>query len=334
MKTFRIAVVGCGGVSRMHFEGYASHPDRVCIVGACDTDKQRAERARDEYGFEHAFGSVREMLDGADWEVGVLCTPTPVREQLVGTLAEEGKHIFVEKPMADSLAEGRRIVEACERVGVRLAVNQNFRLHYGFDIARSLIASGRIGKVHSIILQSLFFRQDEGWRTGCERHALSVMGVHWLDGFRWMLGSDPASIFCRTSSSDAIDCAGETDASVQIAFSNGTTVSCVQSFSSAVGRDEAIVVGEKGTLVLNGTVELYDKDHRSEPTERWENPYAGKGKPESAFAALEELLDAIEKGREPSNSGRDNLKTVALLDAAYRSASEGRVIEFEGGLPK
>ena len=334
MRTFRIAVIGCGGVSQMHFEGYAPHSDRVRIVAACDTDERRAERAREEYGFEHAFGSVRDMIDAADWEVGVLCTPTPVREQLIGTLAGGGKHIFVEKPMADSLAEGRRIAEACEGAGVKLAVNQNFRWHYGFDIARSLIADGRIGKVHSIILQSLYFRQDAGWRMGCERHALSVMGVHWLDGFRWMLGSEPVSVCCRMSSSGAIDCAGETDASVQIAFSNGTTVSCVQSFSSAVGRDEAIVIGEKGALILAGAVELYDRDHRSEPVERWENPYSGTGKPASAYKALEELLDAIEGGREPTNGGRDNLKTVALLDGAYRSAREGRSIEFEGGLPK
>jgi len=334
MRTFNIGVVGCGGVSRMHFDGYAGHPERLRIAAACDPDGERSEGAKAKYGLDQAFTSLEAMIERADWQVGVVCTPTPVREEVVRVLAGAGKHVFVEKPMADSLAEAERMVQACEQAGVALAVNQNFRYHYGFDIAREIIAEGRLGEVLSVTHTHLSFRQDKGWRTGCERHALSVMGVHWFDGFRWMLSAEAMSLACRMHSSPAVECAGDTDAAVQIAFEGGPVVSFVQSFSSTVRRSETVVVGERGGLVLKDRgVALYDREHRDEPLQTWQNPYAGKGKPDSAYRALEELLGAVERDAEPSNSGKDNLKTIALLDSAYRSAQSGAPVALTGGLP-
>jgi len=333
MRTFNIAVVGCGGVSRMHFPGYLAHPERVRVVAACDVIEERAQKAKAQYGLEWAGPSVEAMIDAGGWDVAAVCTPTPVREQVVAALAAAGKHVYCEKPMADNFAEAERMAAACDAAGVGLAVDQNLRYHYAFDIARSVIAEGRLGRVLTVAHQELMTRQDTGWRIECPRHALAVMGVHWLDGFRWMLGSEAKSIACHTHSSPAIDCAGETDAVAQIEFEDGAAVSYVESFSSPVGRAETAVVGERGVLVFGfDTAALYDRDHRREPLERWANPFAGPGKPESAFKGLDHLLAALEDGAEPPNSGHDNLKTVALLEGAYRSAKENRPVSFHNGL--
>lgn len=324
-----IALVGCGGVAQMHLEGYAAHPERVRVVAACDVDADRAEAAARRWSIPALFPSLQAMIEGAEWEVAVVCTPTPVREAVVQALAAAGKHLFVEKPLADSHEEAQRMVAACRSAGVRLAVDQNFRYHYPFDQARTLIAAGRLGAVHGIMHQDLFFRQDSGWRTDCPRHALSVMGIHWLDGFRWLLGSEARSLLCRTHASTAIECAGETDAHVQIAFRNGVTVTYVQSFSSPAPRTETRVLGDEGLLVLDyHGAALYQRETGREPVERWPNPFAGSNKPESVFVGLNHLLTALETGEEPPNSGRDNLRTVALLEAAYRAASDQRVVDL------
>src|SRR5262249_25757461 len=157
-----------------------------------------------------------------------------VREAVVREAAAAGKHLFVEKPLADSYEEAQRMVVACEGAGVRLAVDQNFRYHYPFHQARAVIDAGRLGRVLGITHQDLFLRQDSGWRTGCPRHALAVMGIHWLDGLRWMLRSEARSLLCRTPRSAAIECAGETDALLQIDFENGVSAAYVQSFSSPI----------------------------------------------------------------------------------------------------
>jgi D-apiose dehydrogenase len=334
MKQFKIAVVGCGGVSQMHFDGYANHPDRLYLSAACDLDPARVEQAQQKYAVAQAFSSLQEMIEGAEWEVGVVCTPTPVRLQVIKTLAAAGKHIFVEKPFADSYSEAEEMVRICEDAGVMLAVDQNFRYHFPYVHARQLVEEGRIGKLVSIMHQDLMFRQDRGWRTQTARHAMSVMGVHWFDGFRWIVQDEPQSIFSITRSSPAIDCAGETEAFTQLVFRNGVAVSYMESFSTPRRRAETIVVGEKGTLVLTYEgIALHDKEHRDTPKETWENPYRGAAKPESAFACLDLLLAALEEGTEPANSGRDNLKTIALLDAAYRSAEQKREISFLEEVP-
>ena len=177
----------------------------------------------------------------------MVCTPSEVREPAVAALAGAGKHILVEKPLADTYANAARLVELCERSGVLLAVDQNFRDHYAFGIAARLIADGEVGSVLGIVQRDLMFRQDRGWRLEQPRHALSVMGVHWFDGFRQLVSWDATLVTARTYSSPAIDCAGETDAFVQIDF-GPVPVSYTQSFSSRFAATDTVVIGERATL--------------------------------------------------------------------------------------
>ena len=335
MKTFKIAVVGCGGVSDMHFKAYKAHAERVDIVAVCDLDQQRLQHAQAKHGFAAAFPSLQEMIEQADWEVAVVCTPTSVRESVVESLAAAGKHVFVEKPMADSYAEAQRMVAACAQAGVQLAVDQNFRYHYPFNVAKQVTASGDLGQPLSVLHQDLHFRQDSGWRTQCQRHALSVMGVHWFDGFRWMLDCEAKSLVCHTHSSAAIECVGETEAGVHIVFDNEVMISYTQSFSSSVARTETLIIGEAGTLILDYSKSvLFNHGNRQTPAAQWANPYSGERKPESVFECLNQMLTALEQGQEPANSGRDNLNSIALLDAAYTSAAEQRAISFSAGVPQ
>lgn len=330
---FRVALIGCGGVSTMHLDAYAKRPDRVRVVAACDPDPDRLGHVQARYDIPDGFPSLDAMIETSAWDVAIVCTPSSVREPVVSALAAAGKHVFVEKPLCSSLAEAKRMVATCKTAGVQLAVDQNFRYHYPFHRAKELLADGLLGQVTLIIHQDLFFRQDGGWRTDQERHALAVMGVHWLDGLRWMLDSEASTVFGQMRSASTIQCAGETDANIQIGFVNGVTATYAQSFSSAVSRTETLVVGETGVLKMdyNG-VGLYDRSDGAQPVQRWENPYSGTNKPESTFEQLEELLQAISNGHEAPNSGRDNLKTITLLESCYQSASEGRVVHLKNGL--
>ena len=334
MTVAKIAVIGCGGVSAMHFDAYRRHPERIQVVAACDPRLEAAQRAQVQHGLAHAFDSVEDMIAGADWDVGIVCTPTSVRESVVRALAAAGKHVFMEKPLADTLPEAERLVAASADAGVQLAVDQNFRTHYPFDRARQVVAAGRLGRVLSIMHQDLMWRQDGGWRAELPRYAMSVMGIHWLDGFRLVLGQEATSVTCRTHSSPQIQCAGETDATALIEFEGGAVATYIESFSSPVSCCETLILGERGALKLDYSgVTLWDAGAGREPSERWDNPQAGGEKPESVFTALNQLLTAIEQNDEPANSGRDNLKTVALLDAAYRSAETGRTVMMERGRP-
>jgi predicted dehydrogenase len=240
----------------------------------------------------------------------------------VQELARAGKHVFVEKPLADNLDDATSMVEECEKAGVCLAVHQNFRYHYPFYIARSLIAEGAIGQVTTVLHRDLMFRQDQGWRTSARRHSLAVMGIHWLDGFRWMLDDEPMDLVCALHSSPLIETNGDTEAAIHATFTRGTSVSYVESFSYPSPEVETIVIGEEGSLRMNyENVWQWGLSAKSGPREEHAvNPY-GLDKPEATLRAISEMLQSIAGNTVPSNSGRDNLGTVAFLEAAYQSAN-------------
>lgn len=324
----RIAIIGCGGVSEMHFRGYLAHPDRVEIVAAVDPSPERRRWVTETFGVASTFATIADALAGADFDVAVVSTPSHVRLEAVEELAAAGTHLFVEKPLADGVAEAVRIVSAAEDAGVLLAVDQNFRYHYAFGQAAQAIRDGRIGRVIGVDQRELMWREVSGWRAEQTHHALSVMGVHWFDGFRLILGREADWLVATTHRSPAMDAAGETDASIHVRFGD-VGVNYTQSFSSRVERVETIVIGETGTL-------LFDYEHleihTADGVQTVANPWSGDGKPESAFLGLDDLLYAVDTGGQPSNSGADNLRTLSLLEGAYVAAASGELVRFQDGV--
>ncbi|WP_078544668.1 Gfo/Idh/MocA family protein [Litchfieldia alkalitelluris] len=328
VKKYKVGLIGAGGVTELHLEGYKDQTDRVEVVAICDSNSEILKERADKYGIPQRFTSLEDFIQFSNVDVAIVCTPTSIRKDIVFPLIEAGLPVFVEKPFSDSLEEATEIVNKANQHKIPISVNQNFRRHYPFELVRRIVEEGVIGSVNQIIFNEIFFRQDQGWRLNCERHAMSVMGIHWFDGFRLILDSAPKSIACLTRSASVINCVGETEATVQIAFENDSIVTYVQSFSSTYGKNEMIVIGEKGTLICNHTsVKLYQKGER-EPVQTWENKVSRE---EATFEGLNQLLTSLETGIEAKNSAIDNLKTVSLLDAAYLAANENRIVTFKQG---
>jgi D-apiose dehydrogenase len=325
MRRFKIAIVGCGGVSQLHATAYTRHPERVEVVAAVDPELDRAEQLAASMTGCTPFASIEAAERGAVWDIGVVCSPTPVRVAVVDELAQAGKHVFVEKPLADNLADATKMVDACGSAAVLIAVHQNFRYFYPFDMARGVISAGRIGGVTTVVHRELMFRHDEGWRTTTRRHALAVMGIHWLDGFRWMLGDEPVNVLCKLHSAPAVDAHGETEVIMQASFAKGATVSYVESFSFPGYELDTTVIGERGSLRLDSE-ELSEWALAAASAPAVTRHPVGVDKPEATFLAFDQLLQAIESGSTPSNGGRDNLSTVAFLEAAYKSAETGEPV--------
>lgn len=329
MKTYKVGLIGAGGVTELHLEGYKNHRERVEIAAICDPNTDVLQKKADQYGIPLRFTEVSDFIQNSGVDVAIVCTPTSIRKKVIFPLLEAGFPLFVEKPFSDTLSDAIEITEKALQLGVPISVNQNFRRHFTFEAVKEIVAQDTIGQVTAIIFNNLFFRQDAGWRLQCERHALSVMGIHWFDGFRQILGSEAVSVTSLMRSSSVIECAGETDATVQVAFENGAIATYTQSFSSTYPRTEMIVIGEKGSLLCGYTsVELY-RNGDSSPVQSWNNQISREV---ATFEGLNQLLGSIETGIEAPNSAQDNMKTVAMLDAAYRSASERRTVELRQGV--
>lgn len=329
MKKFKVGLVGAGGVTELHLVGYKDRPDRIEVAAICDSNAEILHMRAEKYGIPKRYTSLNDFIQDSGVDVAIVCTPTSIRKQIVFPLIEAGFPLLVEKPFADTLDDAVEITEKAQKHHVPVCVNQNFRRHFTFDIVKQIIADGTVGNVTAIQFNNLFFRQDAGWRLQCERHALSVMGIHWFDGFRQILGSEAKAVHALMSSSPAVECAGETDATVQVEFENGTFATYTQSFSSYVRRTEMIVIGETGTLLCErDSVKLFRKGD-SAPSQTWENSI---NREIATCENLNHLLTYLEDGVPAPNSAEDNLKTVAILDAAYVSAQEKRIVRLNQGV--
>lgn len=330
MKKYKVGIVGAGGVTELHFVGYRDHSDRVEVTAICDPNAEALYAKAEKYGVPNRYTDLGDFIRDSGIDVAVVCTPSPIRKQVLFPLIEAGLPVFVEKPFTDTLAEAAEIAEKAKQHGVPVSVNQNFRSHFPFELVRRIVSDGIIGNVTSVLFTNLFFRQDSGWRLDCERHALAVMGIHWFDGFRRILGSEAKSVVCQNRSSAAIDCAGETDATVQVVFENNAVATYIQSFSSAIGRAEMIVIGDAGTLVAgHDKVELYRPGDNA-PEQTWKNNISREI---ATYEGLNQLLVSLETGVEAENSAQDNLKTITILDSAYVSAKEQRIVRLKQGVP-
>ncbi|WP_138754586.1 Gfo/Idh/MocA family protein [Paenibacillus sinopodophylli] len=336
MRKFKVGFVGAGAVTRLHLRGYANHQNRVEIVAMCDPSEAAVNERADEFGIAGRYTDVNEMIRSAGIEVAVVCTPSTIRQSVITPLLQAGIPVFVEKPFADTLAEAEAIAKEAASLSVPVSVNQNFRRHHKFEFIRGLIEEGVIGKLEGIHFASMFYRQDAGWRIHTERHAMSVMAIHWFDGIRRIANAEAESIYCTTYSSAAIECLGETDATVQITFANGVKAHFTQSFSSPLGKDDLVVLGSEGVIsTTNNEIKLYRKDPSGlpnwnpTPVQTWNEALPIE---EAIFDGLDQLLNWIETGIEAANSASDNLHTVSLLDGAYLSAKDNKVITFNKGL--
>jgi predicted dehydrogenase len=251
-----------------------------------------------------------------------------VRPELIRRALAAGKHVLAQKPLAPDVASARDVVEEAERRGLRLAVNQNGRWAPAWRIATLLLERGAIGDVVAV---THLYDHDFDWIVGdwpdeVEHFVLYDFSVHWLDITRcWLAGKRISAVRAleyRTS--------GQPPASKQplgawivLECEDGTsaTIRSVGSARTARPGNPFWIHGTEGTIrgsVRKGSdfLEL----ERDGALTRF--PLEGEWMPDGFAGTLGELVTAIAEDREPFNSGRHNLLSLALTLAACRSAEQ------------
>jgi D-apiose dehydrogenase len=301
---YRIGILGCGRISHQHFKACQLLAPRVEITAACDMDRGLLDKACDEFNVPLRYQSVDELAANRDIDVVIVITPPHVRLSVARPLLESGKHLLIEKPFTETMEEAHTIVDLAARHNRQIAVNQNYRW---FDPA-------------------LYMRDEvSGWRKDTTRLALAVMGVHWLDRFRWLLNDEPAAVSCITAARSTLASQGENETTTIIEFQQGAMATLIHSWSSQSRgmTNFQQIDGPKGSLVLHEDNSVTLRTGEGDETRSFERNFT------ASFAeSLSRLLDAVEKGEEAPHSGRDNLMTMALLEACYRSAAEKRRVEI------
>ncbi len=203
MKKLGIGMIGYGGIGRVHVMAYRNIPfhyglpaDTINIVGVATTRPETAEKAAREIGCEVWTADYHELLARDDIDLIDCCVPNHAHEDIILAAAEAGKHIYCEKPLSMTVAEGQRMVEAVEKAGIKTQMTFNFRFFPAITRACQLVEEGFLGRVFSFrgrYYRSSYISYDKplSWRLRKDISgggALFDLGSHVLDLIYYLLG--------------------------------------------------------------------------------------------------------------------------------------------------
>ena len=247
---YRVGIVGAGSISRLHLDGIARHPDRAQVVALCDPDEETAKTRAADYDISSTYTDLGPMIAEAGLDVAIVCTPTHVRRAVIGPLLDAGIPVFCEKPFAETFAEAAEIAWKAQETGVPVAVNQNFRRHFAFHVARGLLDQGHLGRPLHLVQVANRLRRDRGWRLERRRYVMAVMSIHWFDGYRYLLGKEPERVYCQGVNSPATDGGEDTAVSVTLLSKRDRRLAVGELFQLCQAR--GLLPGLRGRRVSDG----------------------------------------------------------------------------------
>jgi len=343
-KDTRIGLLGSGFiVNDCHLVAYRQAGFNPVAIASRRMD--RAAEVATRHSIPRLHPTVEALLDDPEIEVLDVAVPPNAQAGIIRAACERRtvRGILAQKPLGMDYAEALDLVETCERAGIVLAVNQNMRYDQSVRAAHTLLTNGTIGEpvLATIDMRGIPhwmpWQRDLGWLT------LRIMSIHHLDTFRYWFG-EPERIFCSTRT-DPRTTFPHTDGicSYILEYANGFR--CVGLDDTWTGparegcppdvRIEWRIEGLNGLAI--GEIGWCQDPYTTPSKLR----YAARGYPEfvrptwaeswfpHAFAGtMAQLLCALEDGTEPAIGGRDNLRTMALVDAVYLSARENRVVRL------
>jgi len=330
----RGAVIGCGFFAQNHLQAWGD-VEGVDLAAVCDLDPAKAEAAAALTGAE-PYTDVDMMLADQRLDFVDLATTMETHEALVEKAARAGAHVICQKPFAPDIAGVKRILATAEAAGIRIMVHENFR--FQTPLIELKQAMGAIGEP---------FFAHIAWRTGydvvagqpylaeVERFIILDLGIHVLDVARFLLG-DVRDIYARTQKTMP-GARGEAQATMSLAHRSGAVSAVTCTYTNRIDPDPfpqtlIEVEGTAGTLHLQRDFRL--ELHRQGKVEirevapkvpSWADPQWALVQ-ESVLNTQAHFIDCLRSGNEFQTSGRDNLQTFALVEAAYASASSGQPV--------
>ncbi len=244
----RIGVAGLGRIGwAFHCKRLAEHPDWA-LVAVADTDAARRREAEETFHCA-AVADIAELCQRGDLDAVVIATPTHLHEAMVQTALEHGLHILLEKPMAPSCDEARRIVAAAESAGRVLTVYQPHRLGAYFQQLKAIVKDGRIGQVTMVQRGAFSYARRDDWQS-LQKYGggmLNNYGAHYLDQVLQLVGYDVRRVWCTLQRVASL---GDADDVVKILLelAGGVVADCTISQASVGKADEFVIWGTSGTV--------------------------------------------------------------------------------------
>lgn len=360
MKKLRVGLIGLGIVSEAHLEGY-KEVDQIEVVAGAEIRKDRLEQMEERWGFK-GYLNYEEMLKKETLDIACVLTPARYHREVTEKVADYGVNVFCEKPMAMTLDDTRAMITKCEKEGVKLCYGETYRYFCACRKAKEMIDKGKLGNISLLIEIFVGGKGLENFRDAGPQHyplggpggggmGLVDHGIHLIDMFMWLTGSEVESVFGRGNYS------GKKPGTeyLTMIFKNGAVGQLVYNeatYSSEIPYEGIFswggswdinynlihgggwdaqpgnfrVHGEKGALrIFHYANKLF---------------FLGEGKLEqirvvdrpmpSNFALqMESFVEKLRRGEEPEVTGLDGMKSLQVVLAAYESFETQKIVPIK-----
>ncbi len=321
----RIGLIGCGGITEWHLRACQFYG--LEVVALADVNRAQAEKRRAAfYPNAAVYTDPNALLARDDVEVVDVATHVDVRPKLVRAALQARKHVLSQKPFVLDLDEGRALADLADKQGVRLAVNQNGRWAPYFALLLGAVRAGLIGRVNSLDLCMHWDHSDFKGTAFEKIHHLVLydFAIHYFDIVANVFaGRQAQRVFANAVHVPQQTMAPPMAANAALRFDGGVATLSFSAHAPFGQREFLTAVGDAGTL--RGEGDLCDIRTLSLLNAAGEHSITLEGDwfPDGFRGTLGELLRAIEEDREPSNSARNNLRSLELCFGAMRSADTG-----------
>lgn len=325
-------MIGCGAIAeRYHLPGLAKVPGVIPNVVLVDRSAERTGAMAQMFGIQRQVTDVGEIIDEIDG--AIVAVPPALHYPICMQLLTRGIPVLCEKPLAESPAEAREMVEAAEKHGTALAVNHTRRMLPAYAEIKRLLDAQAIGSIVEI-----------RWEEGCEfswpaatafqfrsgaKGVLLDMGIHSLDLICWWLGKKPEVLSCQT------DSYGGPEALAEVALqTNECRVQVKLSWLSRLANRYSIV-GERGTI--SGELDYYDRVTITRPNgQRKVQSLRSVEKTYNDFGCriIANFVDTVVGRAVPLIPAESVLPALEVMDECYESASRLEMpwVEIEEGV--
>ena len=334
-RKIRFALVGCGRISANHFDALERHAERAELVGVCDIDRAALDAAMTRTGAP-GFGSLEELLARTDADAVILATPSGLHADQAVMVAEAGRHVMTEKPMATSWRDGNQMVEACDRAGVQLFVVKQNRRNATLQLLKRAVQARRFGRIFMVNINVFWSRPQSyydsaSWRGTWEFDGGAFMNQasHYVDLLDWLIG--PVESVQAFTATLARRIEVEDTGVVSIRWRTGALGSMnVTMLTYPKNLEGSItILGETGTVRVGGVAvnridhwefaEPHPDDELVEQASYETTSVYGFGHP----AYYDNVIQSLRGEATPETDGREGLRSLEILIATYLSARDG-----------
>lgn len=339
-RKINIALVGCGRVSHNHLEAIKKHSDNLLLCGVCDDNPEILAKTAAEYKVP-GYADLETLLARSDADLIAICTPSGLHSSMTIMSAQAGKHVMTEKPMATRWNDALNMVAACDAANRYLFVVKQNRRNRTLQLLKRAIREKRFGRIYMIHLNVFWSRPQHyydsaEWRGTWEMDggALMNQASHYVDLLEWLFG--PIADVQAMTATLGREIEVEDTGVMNVRWRSGALGSmAVTMLTYSKNLEGSItVLGEKGSARVGGVavneIQLWqfadkrDYDDDLDKVSYETTSVYGYGHP----LYYHNVIETLRGNAKPETDGREGLKSMEVLIAAYISARDGRTVSL------